>query len=399
MKYLSSIDLNKNQIKNVVIDKLADYPSSPVDGQIFYHNGDLAYYVRIDGAWVDLRNANFLGGTAYTAYALKASPAFTGTPTAPTAGSGTNTTQLATTAFVVTEIAARLASNDAMTYKGAIDCSSNPNYPAANAGDTYRISVGGKIGGVAGASVEAGDMIICHVDSSTSGAHISAGPNWDIIQTNIDGAVTLTGTQTLTNKTLTNPTIGSFVNATHTHRDATGGGVLDMRAINMSGDPSGSTGNVASGVHGLVPAGIDDATYFLSSSTTPNWAVVTDAVIGFTDITTNNASTTKHGFLRKLDNNASHFLNGQGNWATPSGGTTGTVMVYSENVGNGTTTSFSITHGLNSIDPVVQVKDNATGEYVYTNVVYVDENHTDVTFAVAPTSNQYRVIIMGANDA
>jgi hypothetical protein len=37
--------------------------------------------------------------------ALLSSPAFTGTPTGPTAGSGTNTTQLATTAFVGTALA------------------------------------------------------------------------------------------------------------------------------------------------------------------------------------------------------------------------------------------------------------------------------------------------------
>lgn len=39
--------------------------------------------------------------------------------------------------------------------------------------------------------------------------------------------VTLTGTETLTNKTLTTPTIGSFTNATHTHQNAAGGGTLD----------------------------------------------------------------------------------------------------------------------------------------------------------------------------
>lgn len=42
-------------------------------------------------------------------YAPKASPALTGTPTAPTAAQGTNTTQLATTAFVNAEIAADAA--------------------------------------------------------------------------------------------------------------------------------------------------------------------------------------------------------------------------------------------------------------------------------------------------
>lgn len=37
-----------------------------------------------------------------------------------------------------------------------------------------------------------------------------------------------TDTQTLTNKTLTTPTIGSFVNATHTHADVAGGGILNV---------------------------------------------------------------------------------------------------------------------------------------------------------------------------
>lgn len=45
-------------------------------------------------------NSDQLGGTAAASYALLASPAFTGTPAAPTAAPGTNTTQIATTAFV-----------------------------------------------------------------------------------------------------------------------------------------------------------------------------------------------------------------------------------------------------------------------------------------------------------
>ena len=45
-----------------------------------------------------------------TGYAPKASPAFTGIPTAPTANSDTNSTQIATTAFVKTAIAALVGS-------------------------------------------------------------------------------------------------------------------------------------------------------------------------------------------------------------------------------------------------------------------------------------------------
>jgi hypothetical protein len=46
-------------------------------------------------------NANNLGTVAAASYALLASPTFTGTPLAPTAAADTNTTQLATTAYVI----------------------------------------------------------------------------------------------------------------------------------------------------------------------------------------------------------------------------------------------------------------------------------------------------------
>jgi len=85
---------------------------------------------------------------------------------------------------------ALLATNNAMVYQGVQDCSGNPNYPAADAGDTYVVSVAGKIGGASGINVEVGDMLICKTDSTASGDHAAVGGNWNIIQANIDGAVT-----------------------------------------------------------------------------------------------------------------------------------------------------------------------------------------------------------------
>jgi hypothetical protein len=46
---------------------------------------------------------------------------------------------------------------------------------------------------------------------------------------------------------------------------------------------------------------------------------VTDAAILFSDITTNNSSTSKHGFLKKLDNTATHYMDGTGAWSAPAG--------------------------------------------------------------------------------
>lgn len=83
-----------------------------------------------------------------------------------------------------------IAANDAMVFKGVIDCSANPNYSAADRGHTYRVSVAGKIGGASGPNVEAGDILICLTDSTASGNHATVGSNWGIIQVNIDGALT-----------------------------------------------------------------------------------------------------------------------------------------------------------------------------------------------------------------
>lgn len=55
--------------------------------------------------------------------------------------------------------------------KGGIDCSTNPNYPLADAGHVYRVTVAGKIGGASGIDVQVGDRLECFVDSSVAGTH------------------------------------------------------------------------------------------------------------------------------------------------------------------------------------------------------------------------------------
>ena len=59
-------------------------------------------------------------------------------------------------------------------------------------------------------------------------------------------------------------------------------------------------------------------TYLGSDGTDVAYAAVTDAQLSTSDITTNNASTSKHGFLKKLDNTATHYMDGTGAWSTPS---------------------------------------------------------------------------------
>ena len=81
-----------------------------------------------------------------------------------------------------------LGIGDAFLYEGVIDCAANPNYPAADAGHVYKISVAGKIGGASGVAVTVGDTAFCSVDSTVVGNQAAVGANWNIIQFNIVNA-------------------------------------------------------------------------------------------------------------------------------------------------------------------------------------------------------------------
>lgn len=101
-----------------------------------------------------------------------------------------SSTRVPTQAAVKAYADALIAANDAMVFRGVVDCSANPNYPAADRGHAWKVSVAGKIGGGSGIAVEVGDLMICTTDSTASGNHATVGTNWAIVQANLDGAVT-----------------------------------------------------------------------------------------------------------------------------------------------------------------------------------------------------------------
>lgn len=110
-----------------------------------------------------------------------------------------------------------------------------------------------------------------------------------------------------TSPTLTTPTIGSFANANHNHQDSAGGGQLSATSVFSSGTiPTARLGS-----------GTANTTTFLRGD--QSYAQPVENSLNLSDNTTNNASTSKHGFLLKLDNNAAHYMDGTGAWSTPSG--------------------------------------------------------------------------------
>ncbi len=142
-------------------------------------------------------------------------------------------TKLATQKAVKTYADSLLDANNAMQYKGVIDASTSPNYPAANAGWTYKISVAGKIGGASGVNVEVGDTLYAITDGSASGTQAAVGANWTIVQTNVDGAVVGPASSTTTD-------LATF--------SGTSGKVIQDSGVKISTD-----GTMASNVDTLIP--------------------------------------------------------------------------------------------------------------------------------------------------
>ena len=126
-----------------------------------------------------------------------ASPTFTGTPlitTTPT--SGDNSHAIADTAFVIAEINSRLASNDAMLFKGTLGTGGTVTTVPTNgyqAGWTYRVITAGEY---AGQQCEIGDLLIAITDGPATGSSVT-NAHWTVAQTNIDGSIYM-GTNSLT---------------------------------------------------------------------------------------------------------------------------------------------------------------------------------------------------------
>lgn len=161
---------------------------------------------------------------------------------------GTSNTKVASQNATKTYVDGIIAAANAMVYKGVIDASTNPNYPAANAGDSYTISVAGKIGGASGQNVEVGDMILCKTDGTAAGTDATVGAQWNIIQKNIDGAVTGPASSTSGNLATYNGTSG--------------------KAIQDGGVAVSTDGTMASGVNTKLPTELAVKTYIGSTNYT-----------------------------------------------------------------------------------------------------------------------------------
>jgi hypothetical protein len=69
---------------------------------------------------------------------------------------------------------------------------------------------------------------------------------------------------------------------------------------------------------------------------------------------------------------------------------------YSTSIGDGASTSITVTHNFNTLDVTVQVYEISTAKQVFVDITMTSVNVVTISgFTVVPTANQYRVVIIG----
>lgn len=337
-RFLSNIDLGKNEIQNVVIHKLATAPSSPTTGQIYYNTSDNRWYLYNGTSFKDVTGR--LDNIISTTNALIVADNGDGTlnlsiSDATGANSGLLSSSLFTelnaatdldtaSTYVKRDVSGNASFNNitltgtptlstdavskgyvdglissGMSIQGSLDASTNPLYPAATtAGEAYVVTVAGKVGGASGEAVDVGDLLVAQ-NSNSGGDEATVGGDWFVIEANRDYA--------------TDVSAGYIQIATQTE----------------------------------VNTGTDN-----TKAVTPlTLKTYVDAIVG--------------------------------------------SQKFATNIGDGSSSTIQISHALNTLDVSVVLYDTSSQDFVETDITIIDVNTIALSFVLIPTVAQYRVVVQG----
>jgi hypothetical protein len=453
-KFLVSIDLNKNELQNAVIQNLATAPGSPVAGQVYYNTADNQLYIYNGTRWE-------VAGNAVQSGLLSARPA------AATVDAGTIYYATDTYLFYYTDGSTWSQTNQfgtvtaQTTYGASSGNGSSTDYARADhthgtpaLGTATPNAVAGVTGSAGSATapskedhthafVPASDLSMAgfkltslgtptaDTDAANKGYVDSVAQGLDP-KSSVVAATTTAGT--LATSFADSQVIDGVTLATGNRilikdqADATENGIYVVAA---SGAPTRSTdmdnGTEFPGAFTFVEQGTVNAdtgwtctnnapvtlgstnitfTQFSGAGTytADNGVVLNGSVFSFAPRSGYGLQTGATGAEIKLATTSG--LNLSSDLAVGAGAgiqvLTNTVAIdtavvvtkYAANVGDGSATSYTITHNLNTRDVIVSVYET-TGSYaeVVCDVNHATANTITLLFSVAPTSNQYRVVV------
>ena len=266
-----------NSITNADINASAAIDWSKIAPSSTVSTTELGYLDGVTSAIQTQIDSKLATSTAASTYAPLASPALTGVPTAPTAAANTNTTQIATTAYVQTEIADLIASAP-----GALD---TLDELAAALGDdanfatTVTNSLAGKLsttGGTMSGAIAMGTNKITGMGDPTSAQDAATKyyvDNVTVAPSNLTGPITSVGSATsVASQTGTG---SKFVMDNSPTLITPVLGVATATSINGTSIPSSKTLVATDSTTYVVPSQTGNSgKYLTTDGTTSSWASV-----------------------------------------------------------------------------------------------------------------------------
>lgn len=386
MKYLTPIDLNQNELQNVVLQNLATDPGTPIEGQIWHNTTSHHPKVRINGSTLDLTDAITLGGNTSTFYLSRAN--HTGTQVSATISDfassvrtntlnqmATPTSDLSIGSFKITNLANGTSVTDAVNF--------------------------GQLQSVVNGTIWKDKVVV----ATTTNIALTGEQTIDGVVTNASRI--LVKSQTVASQNGIYITgVGSWIRSSDMASGSDGSNVTVLVGqgtvqADTQWTCASNTGSAVVGTNNLAFSQIGAATSYSADGTTLNLTGTTFSInsgyIGQSSITTLGTITTGTW------SGTSIAVNKGGTGATTSVGARanlGATGKYSALIGDGSATAITITqatHGLASDGTnLVSLYEASTGAQVYTNINVVPANgNVTLTFSIAPTASQYRVVIIG----
>lgn len=421
-KFLTPIDLTKNELQNAVIQNLAADPSTPVAGQVYYntvanemriYNGVAFEAIGLNGVTADAAELNILDGATLTTTELNyvdgvtsgiqgqlnlkaplASPTFTGT------------VSLDTGVSIVFEGA---TANAFETTLSVVDPTADNTIALPNASGTAAL-VENKLHdfALATASVDLNNQKITNLTDPTNAQDAANKRYVDAAVVGIDWKPSVraatTAAVTLATAFENGDTLDGVTLATGNRvlvKDQADGTENGIYVVNATGAPTRATdADTAAEITASFAVFVEEGTVNADSGyTLTNNGTVTigTTALVFTQFTGLGQITAGNGLTKTA--NTLDVIAGLGIVSNANDVAIDTAVVvrkYATAIGDGSATSITVTHNLNTRDVTVGVY-SATSTYdeVMCDVQHATVNTVTLLFSVAPTAGQYRAVVHG----